>query len=188
MAPQLPEQSAPEYSGAEVDLARYSEGIEIIATRALGNREDARDVVQETLARAWAVIRSGQARRYASLGALVYGIARHVIVDAQRARSRTLSLGDAPLNVPAAVPGALDQLVRDEEVQRVRNALTRLSKNEQEILRRCYVDGVRLNEIARELGLPADRIRKRKSRALDRLRQLIGGAESHTNVDAPIKE
>jgi DNA-directed RNA polymerase specialized sigma24 family protein len=37
------------------------------------------------------------------------------------------------------------------------------------------VDGERVSAIAARLGEPAERVRKRKSRALERLRQELGG-------------
>jgi len=116
------------------------------------------------------------------IGAFVRGIARHVIADIQRGRRRS-----APLQaVPETEHGTgrddpLTALVTAEERDRVRLALTQLSAGDRDILHLSFFEGLTPVEIAERLGEPALRIRKRKSRALRRLREafLRGAGPCH---------
>ncbi len=147
-------------------------GLRIVALRALGHEEDAADAVQETLARAIEAVRKDRIPPGVSLPAFVHGIARHVIADVLRRRGREHD-GLEPDRLAAAAPSPLDHLVRAEELERVQRALARLPHRDRDLLRRCFVDGERLVDIARDLGEPAERVRKRKSRALERLREMV---------------
>lgn len=158
--------SQPDRQRAE--LVTLSPGIELVLVRALGV-EDGRDATQEVLARACAAIERGRPI-HGPLGAFVYGIAQHVIAD-WRAAGRDLPLdGDA---LPAAGPDALEALVASEERDAVLRAVERLDQDERDLLRRCFVHGETTAAVASDLGEPASRVRKRKSRALERLRGLL---------------
>jgi len=148
-------------------------GLEIVAARALGDREDARDVVQETLARALAAIRRGRVPPGAPLEAFVYGIARHVIADVLRRRARDNVVALDPVGLAAPGPSVLEAVIRAEERLLLAQALAVLSPSERQLLELCFVHGERVSAIAARLGEPADRVRQRKSRALQRLRQEV---------------
>jgi DNA-directed RNA polymerase specialized sigma24 family protein len=85
---------------------------------------------------------------------------------------------------PAAVPdvdelstpnaNALDALVRAEDLAAMRRALAELPNADVDLLKRCFVAGESVATIARSTGDPADRVRKRKSRAIARLRHSLG--------------
>jgi RNA polymerase sigma factor (sigma-70 family) len=144
-------------------------GVRITVTRALGDPEDVSDAVQQILACALEASREERIPRGVPVAAYVHGIARHVIADAlaRRVRDRRNRAVDELASESAT---ALETLVRTEEAALVREALGRLSRGDQVLLRRCFVDGERVVDIAVELGEPAARVRKRKSRALARLR------------------
>ena len=162
-------------------------GLEIVAARALGDLEDARDVVQETLARALAAIRSGRVPPGTQLEAFVYGIARHVIADVLRRRARDNVAAADPVGLAAPGPSALEALIRAEERALLAKALAVLSSPERELLDLCFVQGERVSAIAARLGEPADRVRKRKSRALERLRaEVVRLAASGSHETPPL--
>ncbi len=155
-------------------IERLRLGLQIMALRALGDPEAAEEAVQETLVRALEALRDGRVGDPEKLGAFVRGIARHVIADIHRARQRA-----APLH---AMPGAgphstgddpLTALITAEERERVRLALTQLSARDREILRLSFFEGLGPVDIAERSGEPALRVRKRKSRALSRLRRAL---------------
>ena len=153
----------------------YVRGLRIIAIRALGDEDDAADAVQETLARAVEALREDRVPPDVPLAAFVHGIARHVIADALRRRSRERASSELDCLV-ATDPSPLEQLVRSDEIARVMRALDRLSRGDRDLLRRCFVHGERVADIARALGQPQERLRKRKSRALARLRERLEDA------------
>lgn len=82
---------------------RYRRELEVHAYRMLGSVEDAEDVVQETLLRAWR--RRETFRGQASLRAWLYGIATNASLDLLERRSRRLMphLASGPTE-PAALP------------------------------------------------------------------------------------
>lgn len=150
----------------------------MVALRALGNPDVAEDVAQEALSRGIAAADSGRLTAEDNVGAYLHGIARHVIADIRRAQGRE-SLVPSSLE-PSPVPAvALRELITKEERARVRRALSRLSERDREILRLAFWDDLNSAEIASRLDEPPARIRKRKSRAVERLREAFK-AGSHT--------
>jgi RNA polymerase sigma-70 factor (ECF subfamily) len=81
-------------------VGRYRRELELHCYRMLGSPEDAEDVVQETLLRAWR--RRETYRGSASVRAWLYGIATNACLDALEKRSRRL--------LPPAVTGPADPL------------------------------------------------------------------------------
>jgi RNA polymerase sigma factor (sigma-70 family) len=152
-------------------LSGLSEGVEIAATRRLGNRDDARDAAQETIARLMERVNSGGVRTPEELAPIAWGIARHVIADVLRERGRRI---ESLAEHASAAPGPLESLVTAEEADRVRRGLDLLTPEDRALLQRCFVDNERIGRIAESLGEPAERLRKRKSRALRRLAALLG--------------
>jgi RNA polymerase sigma factor (sigma-70 family) len=158
-----------------------TDGLEIVATRRLGNAEEARDAAQETIARLLERVNAGLVASEAELAPIAWGIARHVIADMLRERSRVAEL---PAELPGPGKGPLDALVSADEAARVRRALARLVPGDRALLCRCFVDGERIGAIAEALGEPAERVRKRKSRALQRLAALLGAERTEDGHDS----
>ena len=160
-------------SGPEV-LERLRLGLQIMALRALRDPDAAEEAVQETLVRALEALRDGRPSNPEKLGAFVRGIARHVIADVHRARQRSAPLQDTPEAMhPTSGDDPLTALITAEERDHVRLALTRLSAGDREILHLSFFEGLTPVEIAERLGEPSLRIRKRKSRALNRVRRAL---------------
>lgn len=178
------DQTGQESAGAAETLEHFRPGLELLALRTLGSADASREAVQETLARAVVALANGQPSDPARLPAFVAGIARHVVVDMLRARRRVVSLESLPPTDQASPNAdALTALVSAAERARVRDALSQLSNADRELLRLCYFEGLTPGEVAARLREPADRVRKRKSRALERLRQAFHG-ESHESASA----
>jgi len=156
--------------------ASFTTGLELIAHRALSDREDARDAAQETLSRALDAVRQGRVPAGVPLAAFVHGIARHVIADVLRRRLRERGAASGVELLPAPSPSPLDRIIEVEERDRVRGALRQLPAADRELLERCFIHGDRVVDIAARLGEPAERVRKRKSRALERLREMLSAA------------
>ncbi len=153
------------------DLERLRAGLEILALRSLGDREAAEDAAQETLTRAVEASKQGRIKNPEKLGAFVRGIARNVIADVLRARQRTTGLESlAGSAARSAQADPLSLIISKEQRERLRVALANVSATDQEILHLSFFEGLTPAEIADRLNEPAERIRKRKSRALLRLR------------------
>jgi len=115
-------------------------------------------------------VREGRVRDPTRLGAYFRGILHNVICDELRKRGTTTGL--AGRSEPVAHPGdALSALVTREQAERVRRALATLNDAARECIRLSFYEGLKPREIAARLGEPPARIRKRHSRALQRLRE-----------------
>jgi RNA polymerase sigma-70 factor (ECF subfamily) len=158
-------------------LAVLASGIRAMALRILEDADAANDAVQETLARALPRIRGVDFENRERLGAYVRGIAHHVITDVLRSRKRAqqVALTEAAGLVVDAT--ALDDVIADEQRRHLQTAFADLSETDQQLLRLAFVDGLSSAQLSRSLGEPADRIRKRRSRALERLRRAFFGVE-----------
>lgn len=155
-------------------------GLRLTVARSLGDGDDVADAVQQILTHALEASRDGRIPSTVPVAAYVHGIARHVVADAIARRTRDRR-AHAIEEIPCTDPSPLETLVREEEVARVREALAGLPRRDRVLLRRCFVEGERLVDIAAELGEPPARVRKRKSRALSRLRPRLEEAPVRRN-------
>ncbi|HEX8068164.1 MAG TPA: sigma-70 family RNA polymerase sigma factor [Thermoleophilaceae bacterium] len=138
------------------------------ALNCLGDRGLAEEVVQDVFTRVWR-----HAERYdperASFRTWIYGIARNAIIDLERRRS--VRPGLAPRD-----DAGLDAPVSEESIERallgwqVSAALARLTPEHRQVIRLAHFQGMRLREIADQLGLPLGTVKSRISYALRGLR------------------
>jgi RNA polymerase sigma factor (sigma-70 family) len=169
------------------DLERLRDGLRIIALRALGDPDAADEAVQETISRAVIALADGRLADPAKFAAYVAGIARNVCSHIRRDRKNTVSLDGADATgMPVADPALetrsdpLEALISAAETERLRVAFSALSPEDQRLLRLCFHEDRTPAEVAAALAEPADRVRKRKSRALERLRRaFLGNAQGH---------
>ena len=155
-------------------LERLRSGIRFIALRSLNDAELAGEVVQETLARGLEALDDGRLDDPNKLGAYFRGICHHVIVDTIRARQRTTSLESLPEPADSNLNGdALQSLITQEQKERVVRALNELTPASRECLRLSFYEGLKPAQVALRLGEPGPRIRKRRSRALQSLREAV---------------
>ncbi|NJD08890.1 MAG: sigma-70 family RNA polymerase sigma factor [Gemmatimonadetes bacterium] len=166
----------------DVALSTLRDGLVIIAMRRLRREDLAQEAAQETLARVLAALQEGRLTGAAQLGPYAYGVLRHVIIDMQRGEARTQPW--APLmDVTSSATDALEQLVARETSTGVRRALQALSTADRLLLQRCFMQGLRVSEIARRTGEPEGRLRQRKLRALARLRALLGNRTATASTE-----
>jgi RNA polymerase sigma-70 factor (ECF subfamily) len=168
-------------------LIRLQAGLRLLALYRLSDADAAQEVVQETLARLLDAESAGRLPELSRIGAYARGIAAHVITDLHRARSRQLPLNGGDGRLVEAGTDPLARLVSQEEIARVRAALQTLPASDRELLRLSYFDGLTPAGLAARLEEPGDRIRKRKQRALERLRLALSPARSHKALDTPTK-
>jgi RNA polymerase sigma-70 factor (ECF subfamily) len=145
---------------------RVYPGLLAYASRRL-DRERARDAVAETMARAIAKIDRFEWRG-GGFDAWLYGILRHVVLDAHRARGRDDTRRER--SEPHR-SDPLDHVLDSEDAREVRAAFARLSAEDQELLELRVVAGLSAEEAGQVLGKRPGAVRMAQSRALDRLRR-----------------
>jgi RNA polymerase sigma-70 factor (ECF subfamily) len=141
------------------------------AARRLPTEVQAKDAVGETMTRAVAHI-DRLRHEGGGFDAWMYGIMRHVVVDTQRALAK-----EGPGLVPDAVDWRSepsDQTIDREDAAEIRAAFARLSDADQELLELRVVAELSAEEVGSVLGRRPGAVRMAQSRALMRLRALLG--------------
>ena len=157
------------------DLEQIREFIFESAFRILGSRDSAEDVAQESLVRVLRKLMQdpGSVRDSA---AYVCGIAHHVISDVLDREKRATEFNEERMP-PGIVrqPGILPHQSPQTETltSLVAQEVEKLPEAEKQVLKACFFEGLRCSEISRRTAEPASRLRKRKSRAIRRLRDQI---------------
>jgi len=139
------------------------------ATRLLGDRAAAEDVVQEALVRAWRnpqVLTNGKG----STRGWLLTVVRNLVIDRMRARSaRPTEVAENP-ETPAIERDHADQVAT---AVTVRAAMEGLSEDHRGVLEQLYFHGRSLGEAAAALGVPPGTVKSRSYYALRALRRAI---------------
>ncbi|MGA2182027.1 MAG: RNA polymerase sigma factor [Bryobacteraceae bacterium] len=129
------------------------------------DRDTVEELAQEILMAVVCAARDGRVREPENLAAFVYGVARNLLNDRLRRRSREksdpLRPGD---DFPAPDPGP-----EDERVRIARREIERLDPVDRNILLMTLVQGLKPGEIAAAMRMPSDVVRQRKSRSLKKI-------------------
>jgi len=128
------------------------------------------DAVSETFLRAVRDLASFEGAG-AGFDGWIYGIARHVVLDAQRASSRRVRPLRAQRELPVSEP--LQALLDTEEARAARRAFVRLAPPDRELLELRVIGGLSADDAAVALGSRPGSVRMAQTRALRRLRQLL---------------
>jgi len=128
------------------------------------NREDADDLVQDTLERAWS--RAALWQGVGDMRGWLFSIMHNLHVDAlRRGRLDQVDFHDFLPEVPVAAAQAERLLLRDLDA-----ALAALPPEQREVLMLVALDGMAYAEIAKLLGIPIGTVMSRLSRGRERLR------------------
>ncbi|MCC7124193.1 MAG: sigma-70 family RNA polymerase sigma factor [Acidobacteria bacterium] len=133
------------------------------------NADLARDLTQDALLALLQAARRQQIRDPERLPAFVAGIARNLAnshLRGQAARER-------PLDVLVHEPFVVDDHDRRERERLLTQGLAALTPGDREVLELTLLEGLKPAEIAARLGLSAEVVRTRKSRAQQRLHEAL---------------
>ena len=179
-----PEKTVVGHSSEDHLIETYRPRVLYFALRRLRDRGLAEEVAQETVAAAVMALRENRLREPEKLPAFVFATARHLVQKAQREQARELAHTTDSNSIHEATwqrdPDAA--LILEEERVQVRRALERLSPTDRELLRQIFTEGETLEAIAETLGIEIVAVRQRKSRALERLRQIFMGLSQKTDL------
>ncbi len=137
----------------------------------MGSQAEAEELVQETLISAYDAF--PQYRGEGSVKAFLYGIARRTCARALEKRARR----DARLRLVgddgAGEDASVDAIAR-QDARRARAALAELRPTEREAILLRFEGELSFREVAEACGCDEPAARKRVSRAITRLRELMG--------------
>jgi len=154
-----------------------------LAVRLTGRREDAEDLVQETLVKALPALKRFEGR--ARLSTYLLRAMTNLWRNRLRARRRSKLVDwfrggrkteDGELLEPVAVdesPSPLERLEQRDRAKRVRDCVARLEPRRRLTLLLREVEELSYEEIAGMTGVPVGTVRSRLARARDDLRRLL---------------
>ena len=163
-------------------VQKYQDRLYNTVVHAVGNAEDAKDVVQEAMVQAFLKLDSfqGASAFYTWLYRIAFNVAsthrRHR--GAMRAAEQTAIAdghlrdgGDGHPRNPS--DGPADRMERDERCRQVRHAISQLAEEFRVVLVLREIDGCCYETIAETLDLPVGTVRSRLHRARMQLREQL---------------
>ena len=145
-------------------LRRYARAL-------VNNRDDADDLVQDTLERAWA--KAGLWQGVSDMRAWLFSIMHNLHVDGvRRPKLHTVTMDDDTPEVPVAATQGERLAVLDLQA-----ALDLLPVEQKEILLLVALEDMAYADVAQALGIPIGTVMSRLSRGRERLRGLTEGRE-----------
>ncbi len=143
------------------------------AFRRLGNLQDAEDVAQEVLVRAYGS--REERRQVLCVSAYLYRMASNGCTDHLRMRGRrnisTEEMQD--MQLPSRQPDGLQEATAAEELRRIEALLHRIPARHAEVVRLRVLDELHLNEIAEVIGRPLPTVKSRLRYGLEKLRKIV---------------
>jgi len=159
---------------------RHSRSLFRLAYRMTGNQQDAEDVVQESLLRAYRQLARFDER--ASFGTWLYRIATNCSLDLVRARRRRNEhiapadddgAADPVAMVPALDPSPERSALSGELRQRVAEAMNELSETERAAFVLRHYEGMHIDEVSRVLDCQPGAAKHSVFRAVQKLRRAL---------------
>ncbi|MBY0215683.1 RNA polymerase sigma factor [Paenibacillus illinoisensis] len=167
-------------SALELLYDRYERAVYSFAYRIVGDPMTAEETVQELFLRVW-----NNAERYdASQGKLttwMFAITRNIAVDMLRRKSKgaaTTAVENESLAAYADEQTNTEQEVeRKWEGTRIREALSQLNRDQQQVIESIYYGGLTQQEVSSRFGIPLGTVKSRVRLAMKQLQKLLADAE-----------
>ena len=161
----------------------HSRSVFRLAFRMTGNEQDAEDVVQESLLRAYRQL--GRFESRANFGTWLYRIVSNCSVDLMRSKQarheqmRGDSIDEGTIELPAADMSGPERMAQSAEIeQRVQGALQELSPLERAAFTLRHYEGRSIDEISTTLGLGTSAAKHSVFRAVKKLRLALAPLRS----------
>lgn len=158
-------------------LDRFGGLVWSLARRMTSTNAEAEDAVQEIFVEIWK-----NAYRYdasvASETAFVAMIARRRLIDRRRKLGRQLDRASLPEGEAGAAPVESVGAEEREAASAAMSAMSRLSDEQQRVLRLSLLQGLSHERIAGATGMPLGTVKTHARRGLLRLRELLGNSKT----------
>jgi RNA polymerase sigma-70 factor (ECF subfamily) len=156
-------------------VATFRERVLYFGLHRLSDPAAAEELAQDVLLAVLEALRNNSVRDTSRLGSFVFGVAANLVKKKYREATKDRERFSEQTVVETLVHSVNPEgvLLDRERIQQLRLAFQRLEVQDQELLRQCFDDPVPLDQLAERLGISYSALRKRKSRALARLRQVF---------------
>lgn len=152
-------------------VERYQRMVAGVAWRYGASADEVDDLVSEVFIKTYTNL--GRYRPEHAFSTWLYRLAANHLVDHGRRKRKERGRTEMPEDVVDPAAGTAEGLVQRQKIERVRAAMEELPSHYRETLFLVYVEGLKVNEAARELGLPSGTIKTRLMRGREALRKTI---------------
>ncbi|MBI5032166.1 MAG: sigma-70 family RNA polymerase sigma factor [Chloroflexi bacterium] len=156
---------------------QYNPGLYRYAARLLGNADLAEECVAEVFCRLLDVLQNGKGPRD-NLQAYLYRIAHNWITDRWRCHV-TLNIPSDPDGSEYSTEDFTDEMPDPSDQAKLRQALTRLTPDQRQVIMLRFYEDWDNKEIALALGKPTGAIKALQHRAVVTLRQILLDGKSY---------
>jgi len=160
-------------------VQQYSKNIYNLAYRMTGNREDAMDVTQEVLFRAYRALASFQPDK--PFLPWVYRITWNICADRGRKIGRTPQedsideIEENAARIPSSSPSPDSTYEHQELAEVLKKAIAELPEGYRELIVMFHVDGLSIKEVSDVMGMKETVIKNRLYRGRQMLRKILEG-------------
>lgn len=152
-------------------VVRYQNMVAGIAWRSGCRREDVEDVVSEVLLKVYRNLH--QFRPDHAFSTWLYKLTANHVVDRSRRMKKERGRTEMPEQLADKAPGADATLETDERHALVREALDHVDERYREVMYLVYVEGLKVDETARVLGVPEGTVKTRLMRGREALKKVL---------------
>jgi len=152
-------------------VRRYQNLVAGVAWRYGIRRDDIEDVVSEVMIKVYRNLH--QYRPVYPFSTWLYRLAANHILDLGRRARREHGRTEMPAQVADDAPGPEERVESRERRSLVREALSDIDPRYREAIFLVYVEGKRVDEVARTLGVPEGTVKTRLMRGRDALRKIL---------------
>ena len=152
-------------------VEKYHPPLFRMAVRMLGDREEARDAIQNAFLKAYQAL--GRYDASQKFFTWIYRIAVNECLNVIRARRTTVPLEQMEPAAQATEPG--DPAERAENRRRIREALMALPPEQREVIVLRHFGGMTYAQVAQTLGVPEKTVKSRLFGARQKLFGLLSG-------------
>ncbi len=152
-------------------VRRYQNLVAGVAWRYGIRRDDIEDVVSEVMIKVYRNLH--QYRPDYPFSTWLYRLAANHVLDHGRRARREASRTEMPAQLADTSPGPAERVEIRERRTIVREALSEIDSRYREAIFLVYVEGKRVDEVARTLGVPEGTVKTRLMRGRDALRRIL---------------
>ena len=152
-------------------VTRYQNLVAGIAWRSGCRRDDVEDVVSEVFLKVYRNL--NQYRPDHPFSTWLYKLTANHMIDRSRRMKKERGRTEMPEQIKDLRPGAEDDLELHERNALVREALGEVDDRYREVMHLVYVEGLKVDETARVLGVPEGTVKTRLMRGREALKKVL---------------
>lgn len=155
---------------------QHVEKIYRFVTLKVGSDATAEDLTAETFSRGWHAFREaerGNRDQIRNMEAFLYRIARNLVADFYREHSRRDTISAEEVEMADSKPGPDQEALKNSDAAQVKQALTTLKSEYQDVIIWRHVERKSTKEVAEKMEKSEEAVRVQLHRAMKQLKQKL---------------